>query len=62
MRDRDNNFENTKILLRLMEWDKLTDKELDLIGSFEKQFKSSNSLSDRQFEILNEIFDRANAR
>lgn len=62
MRDRDNNFENTKILLKLMEWDKLTDRELDLISSFEKQFKFNSSLSDRQFEILNEIFDRASTR
>ncbi len=62
MRDRDNTKENIKILLKLMEWDRLTMRELDLMESFDKQFVQSGSLSDRQFEILNEIFDRANAR
>ena len=62
MPDRDNIPENIKTLLKLMEWDRLTDRELDLIESFQKQFENASRLSDRQFEILNEIFDRANAR
>ena len=45
-----------------MEWDRLTDRESDLLESFDKQFVQIGRLSDRQFEILNEIFDRANAR
>lgn len=60
-RDRENTPENIKILLKLMEWDKLSDRESDLLESFD-HFIQINRLSDRQFEILNEIFDRANSR
>ena len=62
MPDRDNTAENIKTLIKLMEWNRLTDRELNLMESFQKQFDGTNRLSDRQFEILNEIFDRANAR
>lgn len=61
-RERSNTKDSIEILLKLMEWDKLTDGELDLLHSYEIQFKAKNWLSDAQFNILNEIFDRANAR
>lgn len=61
-RDRDNTYDNIKILFKLIEWDRLTDRELDLIGSFQQYFLDTCKLSDRQFEILNDIFDRASAR
>jgi hypothetical protein len=42
-----------------MEYDVLTDAQHDLVISFEDQFKSKGSLSDRQIEILEDIFQRA---
>lgn len=61
-RDRDNTADNVKILLKLMEWNRLSDRELDLLESFQEQFEAKGQLSDAQFEALNDIFDRANAR
>jgi hypothetical protein len=42
-----------------MEWDMLSDAQHDLIVSFEDQFNHKGSLSDRQIEILEDIFRRA---
>jgi hypothetical protein len=38
--------------------DSLTESEMNLLISFEEQFKRRNSLSDRQMEILEEIYKR----
>ena len=36
----------------------LSTKQLDLIGSFQEQFEERQSLSDRQFEILEDLYAR----
>jgi hypothetical protein len=46
-------------IFQYMEWDKITGSQLDLVDSFESQFKKYGKLSDRQFEILEDIFKRA---
>ena len=46
----------------LMEYDELTESELDLVISFESQFNDGKRLSDKQVEILEEIFKRAAGR
>jgi hypothetical protein len=42
-----------------MEYDVLTDAQHDLVISFEEQFEDRKSLSDRQLNILEDIFARA---
>jgi hypothetical protein len=42
-----------------MEYDVLSDAQHDLVISFQEQFQSRGGLSDRQFEILEDIFERA---
>ena len=51
--------DKTKMMFDLMEYDYLTDAQHDLVISFQEQFESRGSLSDRQFEILEDIFKRA---
>ena len=48
-----------EMMFKLMEYDYLTDKQHDLIESFEHQYKKRGFLSDRQFEILSDIFEAA---
>jgi len=45
-----------------MEYDQLTDAQHSLVESFEEQFERRGSLSDRQVEILEDIFERAAER
>jgi hypothetical protein len=40
------------------EREELSEGELNLIASFEEQFKRNHSLSDRQMEVLEDIYDR----
>jgi hypothetical protein len=42
-----------------MEYEVLTDAQHDLIISFESQFERAGKLSDRQYEILESIFEQA---
>ena len=42
-----------------MEYDNLTDAQHALVESFEEQFKRRGSLSERQIEILEDIFEKA---
>ena len=51
--------ERIRMLFQLMEYDALSDAQHDLIVSFEDQFKRRGVLSDRQFEILWDIYQRA---
>lgn len=46
-------------IFKFMAYDNLTDAQHDLIISFEKQFEHRGSLSERQVEILEDIFERA---
>jgi hypothetical protein len=47
------------MMLNFMEWDYLSDSQHDLIIDFENQFKNRGSLSDKQYEILQSIFNQA---
>ena len=51
--------ERIRMLFQLMKYDALSDAQHDLIVSFEDQFKRRGVLSDRQFEILWDIYQRA---
>lgn len=46
-------------IFKFMAYDNLTDAQHDLIVSFEEQFERKNYLSERQIEILEDIFERA---
>jgi len=46
-------------IFKFLEYDQLTDAQHSLVESFEEQFERSGSLSDRQVEILEDIFERA---
>jgi len=48
-----------KMMLKLMEYDNLSDSQHSLIISFEEQFANRGSLTARQFEILSDIFEKA---
>ena len=48
-----------EMMFSLMEYDCLSDSQHDLVLSFSKQFDNRGNLSDRQFEILSDIFKRA---
>lgn len=52
-------IDRIKHIFQFMEYDYLTEPQHDLIISFEIQFKARNSLSDRQVEILEDIFKQA---
>ena len=45
-----------KMIMKFMEWDKLTDWEHDFIESVEKQFKQKGYLSEKQEEVLERIY------
>ena len=51
--------ERIKHCLKYMEWDVLSDAQHDLIVSFEEQFNKRGFLSDKQMEILEDIFAKA---
>lgn len=53
---------NIRILFEYMEYDSLTDSELNLLISFEEQFKKKGILTEKQFEILQNIKRRAGER
>jgi len=57
-------MDNDKIqmMFNLMEYDYLTDAQHKLVVSFEEQFNSRGSLSEKQVEILQDIFDRASEK
>lgn len=44
---------------KLMEYEQLTDNQHDLIVKYEKQFEKKGWLSDRQMEVLEDIFKQA---
>lgn len=46
-------------IFKFMEYDQLSEKQLDLVESFERQWNAYASLSQRQVEILEDIFQRA---
>ena len=52
-------MKDIEMMFQLMEYDYLSDKQHDLVVSFEKQFKRTGRLSERQHEILEDIFDNA---
>ena len=54
--------ENIRIIFEYMELDSLTDSELNLLISFEEQFKRKGILSETQFEILLDINRKAGER
>lgn len=41
-----------------LDYDNLTDRQHELVESFEEQFERRGTLSDRQVEILEDIFDK----
>ena len=49
-----------EMMFKFMAYDALSDAQHDLIASFESQYEMRGSLSDRQFEILSDIFKKAN--
>ena len=48
-----------KSIFQLMEYEELTDDQHKLIVSFEEQFNHRGSLTPRQYEILESIFEQA---
>jgi NADH:ubiquinone oxidoreductase subunit E len=46
-------------IFKFMEYDQLTDSQHDLVLKFETQFESKGWLSDRQIEIMEDIFKQA---
>jgi len=46
-------------IFKFMEYDQLTDSQHDLILDFETQFERRGWLSDRQMDILEDIFKQA---
>jgi len=53
-------IERIDMMFKFMAYDALSDAQHDLIASFESQYEMRGSLSDRQFEILSDIFKKAN--
>jgi hypothetical protein len=48
-----------KMMFKLMEYDYLSEKQLDLVASFDRQFLKNGRLSEAQEEILADIFEKA---
>ena len=48
-----------RMMFKLMEWDQLTDDQHKLVISYEKQFDEKGSLSVKQAETLESIFEQA---
>jgi len=55
-------IDRVRHMLRYIERDNLTDSELNLVGSFQDQFEKNGTLSERQCEILEDIFRKGNER
>ena len=53
------NVDKIEMMFRLMEFDELSEAQHNLVESFEEQFNNRGSLTARQFEILEDIFDQA---
>ena len=51
-----------EMMFQLMEYDYLTDEQHKLIVSFESQYNNRGLLSDRQFEILRDLFEKASSK
>lgn len=51
--------ERIKSVFKLMEYDILTDKQLDLVVKYEDTFGRFGHLTDRQCEVLESIFKEA---
>ena len=51
--------ERIEHVFKFMEYDNLSDAQHDLVESFEEQFQRRGSLSERQVEILEDIFEKA---
>jgi predicted DNA binding protein len=54
-----NNNDRIEHIFKFMEYDELTDAQMNLIVSFEDQFKKRGNLTARQLEILESIFEQA---
>lgn len=54
--------DRAEMMFKLMEYDYITDAQHTMVASFEKQFEQRGDLSDRQFEILESIFNQAAER
>jgi len=48
-----------EMFFKLMEYDQLTERQLDLVERFERQFLNTQDLSQRQFDVLEDIFNQA---
>ena len=46
-------------IFQFMEYEELSEKQLNLIISFEKQYKDRSNLSEKQYDILEDIFAQA---
>lgn len=46
-------------IFQFMEYDNLTDDQLDLIIKYENYYKKNRYLTDRQMEVLESIFKQA---
>ena len=53
------NDDRIKMMFKLMEYDYLTERQHNLIISFEKQFLRYGRLSELQLETLESIFEQA---
>ena len=54
--------ERIKYLFKHLNYEAVTDAQHDLLCSFEKQFQRRGELSERQQEILKDIFKQAEDR
>jgi hypothetical protein len=55
-------YEKIQMCFDLMEYDELTDNELDWIVKLEERWLKWGNLSEKEQEILNDIFKRAAER
>jgi hypothetical protein len=49
-------------IFEFMEWEELTDNQLDFAGSLEMQWNNKGWLSDKQIEALEDMFRQAAER
>lgn len=49
-------------ILQFMEYDRLTDAQHSLVVSLEEQYERKGTLSAKQMDLLESIFERANER
>ena len=52
--------ERFKMIIEMLDFDKLSDWEEEFLISVEEQFKTKNYLSERQEEIVEQIFRKRN--